>query len=730
MNQPNYCLPFMVKSALIAVSLCFVQSISNAQFCQEILFILDDSGSISSSERADMTQSVQALADEIELVNPSVLIGVVQYSTPGQSPPHYSIETPFVNNPTIQNQVTSSINDFLPASIAEMEEDGLFAPGGTFADTDAIFIFTDAWVDAGGSYLTGTNITVSNPVCSPGFQEYEDLSNSLGGIPISVYRTEVPDGSADGIQQGGGILLEGNLNFELSQDQIDMLVNSLNCSPEFFQESNCTFCLDGFDNDGDGFIDLEDADCQAFLDTTTVNTIPVEINLEESFDPLLIETTDVCDSLYVFFERECPVDTVYAQLKFEGSAVIDSDYLVTNLEDTMMLEPLETGIEIGIAAISDGFLEGMEDIQIILCTTNNLEDGFIDRDTITLFIDDEVDFFVTSSDVNYICTDDQIQLSASSNQSASNVEYIWLNQGGDTLGVSPTIDVPAPPSSEFYTIVGIGPCGAVSETMVWANDVSPPEPELSIINSSIPFCPGTTNELVSNVEWGVPGFEYEWSNGFTDANIDYFVPAGTTEPVTVGLTVTDNCDRSTESQITLTPPLIPILNSSSESVCEGAQLFLYNEILSGSGTAPFTYYFFDFNTGMPVDLYSHDPVTGETVISDLDAGNYVFQVEVIDYCGQFDPLYRSSDTVDVYIENCLIPNVFSPNGDGQNDVFIVEALQNRSGGLHIYNRWGNEIFYSAQGIWDGKDFAEGTYFYVVNFNNGEEGLSGHITLLK
>ncbi|MEM9022390.1 MAG: gliding motility-associated C-terminal domain-containing protein [Bacteroidota bacterium] len=62
-----------------------------------------------------------------------------------------------------------------------------------------------------------------------------------------------------------------------------------------------------------------------------------------------------------------------------------------------------------------------------------------------------------------------------------------------------------------------------------------------------------------------------------------------------------------------------------------------------------------------------------------------------------------------------IPNVFSPNGDGINDVFnpVVEGIDNYK--LVIYNRWGKKVFETtdpAEG-WDGGDLNDGTYYYVM-----------------
>lgn len=88
----------------------------------------------------------------------------------------------------------------------------------------------------------------------------------------------------------------------------------------------------------------------------------------------------------------------------------------------------------------------------------------------------------------------------------------------------------------------------------------------------------------------------------------------------------------------------------------------------------------------------------------------------------------------------LVPNAFTPNNDGKNEVFGVEtncSLPKYS--FNIYNRWGEQIFTSnsPEQKWDGiyKERAcqAGVYFYILSYldQNGEsKSTSGNITLLQ
>jgi gliding motility-associated-like protein len=68
----------------------------------------------------------------------------------------------------------------------------------------------------------------------------------------------------------------------------------------------------------------------------------------------------------------------------------------------------------------------------------------------------------------------------------------------------------------------------------------------------------------------------------------------------------------------------------------------------------------------------------------------------------------------------LIPNVFTPNGDGENDFFTVSGTNLASVECDIFNRWGQKMFSwtNIKGFWDGRTLSgseapDGTYFYMV-----------------
>ena len=104
-------------------------------------------------------------------------------------------------------------------------------------------------------------------------------------------------------------------------------------------------------------------------------------------------------------------------------------------------------------------------------------------------------------------------------------------------------------------------------------------------------------------------------------------------------------------------------------------------------------------------------------------------------------LCKCEDTISpINPENELfIPNIFTPNGDGQNEVFRVRGENIEKLTLLVYNRWGNKVFEGndPQAAWDGtynkQPCAEGVYYYVadVTFTDGRtESRKGSVTLLR
>lgn len=89
-----------------------------------------------------------------------------------------------------------------------------------------------------------------------------------------------------------------------------------------------------------------------------------------------------------------------------------------------------------------------------------------------------------------------------------------------------------------------------------------------------------------------------------------------------------------------------------------------------------------------------------------------------------------------------VPNVFSPNGDGNNDTFFIigDPGPVRNFSLQVFNRWGQLVFEGTRvaEAWDGRQgsgelLSEGTYFWVLRYTPEQDAAverTGHVTLLR
>lgn len=128
---------------------------------------------------------------------------------------------------------------------------------------------------------------------------------------------------------------------------------------------------------------------------------------------------------------------------------------------------------------------------------------------------------------------------------------------------------------------------------------------------------------------------------------------------------------------------------------------------------------------------------GENTDSIIVSTQGVYTVTTLNAC----PI---SASITIFQKSCVvtsifIPNVFTPNGDNQNDFFIVEGVNITSIEGVIFNRWGQQLFTwnDINMGWDGtyknKIVPDGTYFYMIKaefLDDTKRNLQGSITLLR
>jgi gliding motility-associated-like protein len=322
-----------------------------------------------------------------------------------------------------------------------------------------------------------------------------------------------------------------------------------------------------------------------------------------------------------------------------------------------------------------------------------------------------------------ICVGESVQLSASG---ASN--YLWSPANFIVNPTSATPTVLPTDSTEFQVIL--------------YNDIQCPDTQYVDVNvlqrlegiagTSTQICRGESVQLSSELTVFPPNSNiiYEW-----------FPPTALDDPSIANPISTPN------SSITYT---VTISSGDCETFSENVTIIVDGASFVNAGPDQIVV------SGGSADLTAFSP--GNFNFNWFDSqGNFLGNTPSINTGPVFetstfevqvgDNACRASDFVNVVIlETCedgivTIPNVFSPNGDGINDVFRLETGLGVSsvGALKIFNRWG-ELVFQTEGVrdaWDGtqsgKALDPGVYVYsieVICSNETKSLRKGNITLLK
>jgi large repetitive protein len=124
----------------------------------------------------------------------------------------------------------------------------------------------------------------------------------------------------------------------------------------------------------------------------------------------------------------------------------------------------------------------------------------------------------------------------------------------------------------------------------------------------------------------------------------------------------------------------------------------------------------------------------------INEGNYTVSLIAVNntYSTCTDTFY-----VDIFAETVFepeIPNVFTPNGDGINDVFYVAGKGIKSSSCEIYNRWGELIYKwdKPTSGWSGRTFSghpvsDGVYYYLISitdYKGSKHSYNGYVLLVR
>ncbi len=137
-------------------------------------------------------------------------------------------------------------------------------------------------------------------------------------------------------------------------------------------------------------------------------------------------------------------------------------------------------------------------------------------------------------------------------------------------------------------------------------------------------------------------------------------------------------------------------------------------------------------------IYLSDTITYDPVGFFPDTGKFTYYLHVTSPYG-----CQGDDTVTVTVVNqaaFVVPNAFTPNGDGINDVFRPYTIGYKSlNYFRVYNRWGEEVYYTTNlevgwnGTYNKKQADIGTYYWHISYTDrfGNPGyMKGDVHLLR
>ncbi len=243
------------------------------------------------------------------------------------------------------------------------------------------------------------------------------------------------------------------------------------------------------------------------------------------------------------------------------------------------------------------------------------------------------------------------------------------------------------------------------------------------------ICKGQTVYIQSSQQGSAP-LTYSWNTAENTANI-FNTPTSTVTFICVGVDGI-GCPLIDSARVIVESLNLNIYAAPSDTILEGTTVTL-NAILS------------------TLDPIFWTPTTGLNNINTLQPTTIA--TNSITYCayGETSSGCKDTDCVTLIVipnpdtlvpEHIAFPNAFSPNGDGNNDLFTIiysgnYDIQNFS----IFNRWGEIVFTTSNineawnGKFKGKDQEIGTYIYYLTLKDSkailpEKKYTGNIMLIR
>ena len=237
------------------------------------------------------------------------------------------------------------------------------------------------------------------------------------------------------------------------------------------------------------------------------------------------------------------------------------------------------------------------------------------------------------------------------------------------------------------------------------------QPMRLYLTSDTVLCLGQQVDLNARVYGGYNGYVYDWNQSLGGGSSQVVTPNSTT---VYTVAVNDSCGHhlSDSVQVRIIPhPITGLTVTPPDSMCSYDQAVItVHDTLVGAGLASI-----DYSPGKLVA----GSAPGSYTIS-YPAGYYTIKYLAVSEKNCF----RDSTMIDIFVKDCdiYVPNVFTPNGDGKNDKFVIINMDEfPNSKLVIFNRWGLKVYENTyyRNDWTGGDAPDGTYYYILYLNTGD-----------
>jgi gliding motility-associated-like protein len=357
--------------------------------------------------------------------------------------------------------------------------------------------------------------------------------------------------------------------------------------------------------------------------------------------------------------------------------------------------------------------------------------GCTATNTVTVFVRDSLKFLAVSPGAEK-CNGFSANINATGSGGDSLFTYTW-NPGG-FVGQNITVN---PSTTTIYTLTLTDACGtpAVKTNVTVTID---PLPQINFTsdkqNGCYPLCVQFANATTIS---STDALTYSWNDGKHTSiatNPSWCYNASGIFSVSLTATSSKGCisKASIPNMITVYPhPKAAFYTSPyNPTILEPTIQFADASYAPGSSVTGLFWQTFGDGT----DSTSTLPTPTHTY---RDTGNYCITLIATNAFGCKDTAINC-----VYIQpyfTLYVPNAFSPNGDGENDIFTAVGDYIFDFDMRIFDRWGNLVYHTTQvntgwnGSMKGAPAKEDVYVYVINatdYHNKSYSYKGTVTLLK